>query len=123
MPTVSRIKTTIKLSHATDAGFNLFGQRMIGYDMNSNTLNGRFYSPQDPTSMELSADIYIDRTSIEVFIDGGLYSYSMERRPDTNNREGFHFWGKPYRSERPASLFRRIHLVDGNQKLSLFSVI
>ena len=88
-----RIKTTIKLSHATDAGFNLFGQRMIGYDMNSNILNGRFYSPQDPTSMELSADIYIDRTSIEVFIDGGLYSYSMERRPDSNNKEGFHFWG------------------------------
>ena len=66
---------------------------MIGYDMNSNTLNGHFYSPQDPTSMELSADIYIDRTSIEVFIDGGLYSYSMERRPDTNNKEGLHFWG------------------------------
>lgn len=88
-----RIKTTIKLSHATDAGFNLFGQRIIGYDMNSTTLNGRFYSPQDPTSMELSADIYIDRTSIEVFIDGGLYSYSMERRPDNNNKEGFHFWG------------------------------
>lgn len=88
-----RIKTTIKLSHATDAGFNLFGQRMIGYDLNFNTLNGRFYSPQDPTSMELTADIYIDRTSIEVFIDGGLLSYSMDRRPDTNNMEGFHFWG------------------------------
>lgn len=88
-----RIRTTFKLSHATDAGFNLFGQRMIGYDMNSNTLNGRFYSPQDPTSMELTADIYIDRTTIEVFIDGGLYSYSMERRPDANNKEGFHFWG------------------------------
>ncbi len=88
-----RVKTTIKLSHATDAGFNLFGQRIIGYDMNNTTLNGRFYSPQDPTSMELSADIYIDRTSIEVFIDGGLYSYSMERRPDSNNKEGFHFWG------------------------------
>ena len=52
-----------------------------------------FYSPQDPTSMELSADIYIDRTSIEVFIDGGLYSYSMERRSDPSNKEGFHFWG------------------------------
>lgn len=88
-----RIKTTIKLSHATDAGFNLFGQRMIGYDMNSNTLNGRFYSPQDPTSMELTADIYVDRTTIEVFIDGGLYSYSMERRPEMNNKEGLHFWG------------------------------
>jgi len=88
-----RIKTTIKLSHATDAGFNLFGQRIIGYDMNSNLLNGMFYSPQDMTSMELTADIYIDRTSIEVFIDGGVYSYSMERRPYSDNKEGFHFWG------------------------------
>ncbi len=88
-----RIKTTIKLSHATGAGFNLFGQRMIDYDLNFNLLNGRFYSPEDPTSTELSADIYIDRTSIEVFIDGGKYSYSMERKPDPNNKEGFHFWG------------------------------
>jgi len=30
-----RIKTTFKLSHATEAGFNLFGQRIVGYDMNS----------------------------------------------------------------------------------------
>ncbi len=88
-----RIKAIIKLSHATDAGFNLFGQRIIGYDMNSTMLNGVFYSPQDMTSMELSADIYIDKTTIEVFIDGGAYSYSMERKPDRNNTEGFHFWG------------------------------
>jgi fructan beta-fructosidase len=88
-----RIKATIKLSHATEAGFNLFAQRMIGYDMNFNMLNGMFYSPQDPTSMELTADIYVDKTSIEVFIDGGAYSYSMERKPDLNNKEGFHFWG------------------------------
>ncbi len=88
-----RIKTKIKLSHATDAGFNLFGQRIIGYDLNFNLLNGMFYSPEDPTSMELTADIFIDRTSIEVFIDGGKYSYSMERKPDAKNTEGFHFWG------------------------------
>ncbi|UCJ08313.1 glycoside hydrolase family 32 protein [Chitinophaga pendula] len=88
-----RIKTTFKLSHATDAGFNLFGQRIVGYDMNFNLLNGLFYSPEDMTSMELTADIYIDNTSIEVFIDGGAYSYSMERKPELNNQEGFHFWG------------------------------
>lgn len=88
-----RIKTTIKLSHATNAGLNLFGQSIINYDLNPNLLNGMFYSPEDPTSMELSADIYIDRTSIEVFVDGGAYSYSMERRSDPNNTEGFHFWG------------------------------
>ena len=88
-----RIKTTIKLSHATEAGFNLFAQRLLGYDMNFNLVNGVFYSPEDMTSMEISADIYIDRTSIEVFIDGGAYSYAMERKPDHNNTEGFHFWG------------------------------
>ncbi|HWK58874.1 MAG TPA: glycoside hydrolase family 32 protein [Parapedobacter sp.] len=88
-----RIKTTLKLSHATGAGFNLYGQRIVDYDLNWNTVNGTFYSPEDGTSMEISADIYIDRTSIEVFIDDGAFSYSMERRPDTNNQEGFHFWG------------------------------
>jgi len=88
-----RIKTKIKLSHATDAGFNLFGQRMISYDMNANMLNGMFYSPQNSTSMELSADIYIDKTSIEIFFDNGIYSSYLERKPDPNNTEGLHFWG------------------------------
>lgn len=88
-----RIKTTIKLSQTTSAGLNLFGQHIINYDMNFNQVNGVFYSPENMTSMELSADIYIDRTSIEVFIDGGAYSYSMERKPDLQNKEGLHFWG------------------------------
>ena len=43
--------------------------------------------------MELTADVYIDRTSVEVFIDGGLYSYSLERRPQAGNDGGLHFWG------------------------------
>lgn len=88
-----RIKTTIKLSHATSAGLNLDGQSLVDYDMNSNLINGVFYSPDDCTSMELTADIYIDRTSIEVFIDDGAYSYSMKRVPYAGNREGLHFWG------------------------------
>src|SRR5690606_11759670 len=88
-----RIKTIFKLSHATNAGLDLFGQRVVDYDLNPNTLNGVFYSPEDMTSMELSADIYIDRTTIEVFIDNGAYSYSMERKPDGKNEEGIHFWG------------------------------
>lgn len=88
-----RIRTTIKLSHATSAGLHLFGQHIIDYDLNNNTINGIFYSPEDMTSMELSADIYIDKTSIEVFIDGGAYSYAMERKPVSANKEGFHFWG------------------------------
>ena len=92
-----RIRTTIELSHATNASLTLSGQPLVAYDMNHNTLNGRFYSPQDPTSMRLTADIYIDRTSVEVFIDGGLYSYSMERRPEAGNDRGFRFRGKRVR--------------------------
>lgn len=88
-----RIKLTLKLSHATDAGLNLYGQNILRYDLNPNTVNGVFYSPEDMTSMEISADIIIDKTSIEVFIDNGAYSYSMERRPHGGNNEGFHFYG------------------------------
>lgn len=88
-----RIKTTIKLSHATSAGIDLCGQRILDYDMNSNIINGRFYSPEDMTSMELNADIYIDKTSIEVFIDGGAYTYSIERRSHNGNNDGVVFWG------------------------------
>jgi len=82
---------TLHLNHRTSAGLSLAGRNILDYDSNFNTINGQYYSPQDPTSMDLTADIYIDRTSVEVFIDGGLYSYSMEwheRKPD-----GFHFWG------------------------------
>ncbi|MDR0393827.1 MAG: glycoside hydrolase family 32 protein [Tannerella sp.] len=90
-----RLRFTIKLSHATDAGLNLCGQQLMRYDLNFNQVNGVFYSPEDMTSMEISADVIIDKTSVEVFIDDGAYSYSMERKPaaEGNNREGFRFWG------------------------------
>ena len=82
---------TLHLNHRTSAGLSMAGRNILDYDSNFNTINGQFYSPQDPTSMELTADVYIDRTSVEVFIDGGLYSYSLEwheRKP-----EGLRFWG------------------------------
>ena len=89
-----RIKTTIKLSHSTTAGLSFFGQDLLRYDMNYNQINGSFYTPEDRTSMEVSADIIIDKTSVEVFIDGGSFSYALERRPNADNRDGFKFFGK-----------------------------
>ncbi|GAB4025959.1 hypothetical protein GCM10028809_08560 [Spirosoma gilvum] len=88
-----RLTTTLKLSHATSAGLSLFGQRILNYDLNANLVNGVFYSPETMTSMELTADIYVDRTSIEVFIDGGAYSYSLERKPVSGAKENLEFWG------------------------------
>ncbi len=45
------------------------------------------------TSMEITADIFVDRTSIEVFVNGGSYSYSLERKSVPGNQEGIQFWG------------------------------
>lgn len=101
-----RIRTAIRLSQAIDAGPNRFGQRITAYDLNSNTPGGRFYSPQAPTSKELTADIYIDRTSIGVFIDGGLYSYSYGVRPGQKQRRGVALPGQPYRNQGAGSILR-----------------
>ena len=92
------LRATLNLSYATSAGLKFCGQNIIDYDLNRNTLNGQPYSPQDPTSLSLTMDIYIDRTSVEVFIDDGLYSYSMERKslPPRGEEGGglpFEFWG------------------------------
>lgn len=75
------------MSHATNAGLSSNGERIFDYDMNFNLVN------EDMTSMEISADIFIDKTSIEIFIDGGAYSYSMGRKLDSKNKEGFSFFG------------------------------
>ncbi|MDR2970172.1 MAG: DUF4980 domain-containing protein [Tannerellaceae bacterium] len=88
-----RLQFTIHLSHATDAGLNLYGQRLLRYDLNYNLVNDVFYSPEDMTSMSLTVDMILDRTSVEAFVDGGAYSYSFQRRADVRNREGFHFYG------------------------------
>lgn len=90
---VLRIKATIKLSHATSAVLAFQGQNLLDYDMNGTRINGVFYSPEDMTGMELTFDMFIDKTLVETFIDGGAYSYSMERRPGHNSNEGFRLHG------------------------------
>ena len=85
------IRATISLSHATSAGLALNGQNIVDYDMNRNTVNGTFYSPEEIGSMDLSFDIILDSTSAEVFIDGGALSLVMELH--RRNGDGLNFWG------------------------------
>ena len=93
------LRATLNLTYATSAGLKLDGQTVVDYDLNRNTLNGQFYSPQDPTSLALTMDVYIDRTSVEVFIDDGLYSYSLPREVKREDRRlhaslpFLEFWG------------------------------
>jgi len=89
-----RIKVVLKLFMPISAGLSLDGQQILKYDMNFNQINDLFYSPENRTSMEISADIIVDRTSVEVFIDDGAFSYAIERKPAATNKEGFRFFGR-----------------------------
>lgn len=90
---VLRIRMTLHMSHATEAGLNYRGQRIVNYDLNGNRLNGEFYATDDPGSMFLTADVYMDCSMAEVFVDGGLYSYSMGLDVHSTSKEGYVFWG------------------------------
>lgn len=87
------VKVTFSPHEATSSGLNLNGQRLVDYDMNWNTVNGKFYTPERIDSKNLTAELIIDRTSVEVWLDDGRFSYSMEKRAEKDNKEGFRFWG------------------------------
>ena len=90
------LHATLNLTYATSAGLRLGGHNIIDYDLNRNTINGQPYSPQDPTSLSLTMDVYIDRTSVEVFIDDGLYSFAAPLPSSSGEGPGegaLSFWG------------------------------
>ena len=89
-----RIKATLRLTYAVDAGLSYNGERLLTYDMNGNLLNGSFYSPDELGSMLLHCDVYIDKSVVEGFIDDGAFSFSMKRGANRKNREGYRFWGR-----------------------------
>lgn len=88
---ILRIKATLHFTYATDAGISYRGQRLLNYDLNGNRLQGEFYQTEEPGSMDITADIYVDRSVVEVYIDGGAFSYSMKR--DGSEDKGYEIWG------------------------------
>jgi len=88
-----RIKTKIVLDDFW-AGLDLGGNTLVKYDANFNLINEIPYFTDNPESRELSMELLIDRTSVEVFIDGGKYSYCIERKPALNTK-GLVFTGNP----------------------------
>lgn len=86
------IRTTMRYSHPVNGGLKLDGQNLFSYDMTFNLVNGVFYTPLDMTSMEITVDILLDKTSVEVFIDDGALSFYMERKAMEKNKDGFLFW-------------------------------
>lgn len=50
-------------------------------------------NPLMPASMDMDIDLYIDRTIVEAYVDGGAFSYSFQRDVKRNGDEGYQFHG------------------------------
>lgn len=87
------IRFTLQLTYATDAGLSYRGQRLLDYDMNGNRLQGEFFTPDEPGTMQITADIYIDRAIVEGYINDGAFSYSMKRDVKRTSDEGYVIFG------------------------------
>jgi levanase/fructan beta-fructosidase len=72
------IKTKIKAENGLQFGLNINGYK-ISYNVATNTLNDVFVPLQD---RELELEILVDKTLIEVYVNGGLYYWFA------NNNEG-----------------------------------
>jgi len=84
------IKATITTA-VTGRRFTLkrCGQSIVEYDFNFSRLNGMHYFLKKPDALEMDIEVYMDRTSYEVFLDGGLLSYTLERNKNEKDAEGF----------------------------------
>ena len=70
------IKATMKLDAAAYIELKMNGADVFTYSASYSLVNGKFYSTEDIAGLEFPFEIYIDRTGVEVFLDGGLYSFS-----------------------------------------------
>lgn len=89
-----RIKAVISFTHSTPLGLDWGSMHVIDCDLNFNLVNGFFYGDRDFENHRVTADIIIDKTSVQVYLDGGALSYCLQRnRQNTDFGQGFHFWG------------------------------
>ena len=68
------IKTQVEIIDRTSFQLNFNGNTIAKYDMNYNRLNGAFYEGADAESRKINLEILVDRTSVEIFADGGKFT-------------------------------------------------
>lgn len=86
-----RIKAKMRMTHPTNAGLVLDGEKILDYDLNFNKINSVHYFPQLIGDLSLTFDMFIDAMSIETFFDDGLY-VEIAERPITNQTKKVEFW-------------------------------
>ena len=71
---IFHIKMKVTINDGTRFNFLYHGNSIVEYDMNFNTLNDAFYENGDAGSRSIGLEILIDRTSVEIFADGGAFT-------------------------------------------------
>jgi sucrose-6-phosphate hydrolase SacC (GH32 family) len=86
------LKATVKPEGGTSSGLYFSGQEIFNIDQNISQINSSIYATESISNSTRVVDVYIDKTSIEVFVDEGRYSYSFSRNA-TGSKKGFEFRG------------------------------
>ena len=65
------------------------GNSIADFGLSYNEINGAFYENYDSESRTVDLDIFVDRTSVEVFVDGGAFStaHPLEEGKNSNGLE------------------------------------
>ena len=87
------LRVTYKMKTAGGSYFSMNGRPIVDVSASFDLMNGRFYSPQNFGGLEYQFDLYMDRTSVEVFMEGGLYNWVTEMVCDRDSRK-FEFGGE-----------------------------
>lgn len=84
------IKMKVTIVDGTQFQFHFNGNSVAKYDMNYNLLNGVFYEGLNVTSGGIELEMLIDKTSVEIFADGGVFTV-VEELPAPENQRGLEF--------------------------------
>ena len=84
------IKMKVTILDGTQFQFHFNGNSVAKYDMNYNLLNGAYYEGLNVTSGAIELEMLIDKTSVEIFADGGVFTV-VEELPAAENDRGLEF--------------------------------
>jgi len=84
------IKTTVEQVQHLDFRFKKDGASLVHYQFNHNLLNDVFFAGEMIADMTISLELIIDRTSVEIFADGGRFSL-IEQLANAENNNGLEF--------------------------------
>ncbi|MDH3649493.1 MAG: GH32 C-terminal domain-containing protein, partial [Saprospiraceae bacterium] len=84
------IKMKVRILDGTQFQFHYNGNSIAKYDMNYNLLNGAFYQSINAQDGSIELELLVDKTSVEIFADGGAFTV-VEELPDAENDRGLEF--------------------------------